>query len=128
MIKITAQHEKFITAASEVYPGQAEFSLTQIKKIMAETGCPKPSWLTKPDYRVGHGLYSLEMAGVAVQNNVVDLPIGTPNVGSVNVLMNDITVVPEAVKEYCPIWTFQRFKINPSIRIVLSSFHHRIIR
>ena len=33
MIKITAQHEKFIESANEVYPGQSEFSKSQIKKI-----------------------------------------------------------------------------------------------
>ena len=43
MIKITAQHEKFIDAAAEVYPGQAEFSTSQIRNITAETGCPFPS-------------------------------------------------------------------------------------
>ena len=110
MIKITAQHEKFIDAAAKVYPGQEEFSLPQIKKVMAETGCPKPSWLTKPAYRVGHGLYSLALAGVAVQNNVVDLPVSAPNVGSVNVLMNDVTVIPEAVKEYVPFGHFKDLK------------------
>ena len=110
MIKITAQHEKFIDAAAEVYPGQAEFSTSQIRNVTAETGCPFPSWLCKPAYRVGHGTYSLELAGVAVQNNVVDLPIGAPNVGSVNVLMNDVTVIPEAVKEYVPFGHFKDLK------------------
>ena len=110
MIKITAQHEKFINAASEVYPGQAEFSLSQIKKVMAETGCPKPSWLTKPKFRVGHGLYSLELAGVAVQNNVVELPVGPTSAGAVNVLQSDVTVIPEAVKEYVPFGHFKDLK------------------
>ena len=110
MIKITAQHEKFIDAAAEVYPGQAEFSTSQIRNVTAETGCPFPSWLCKPAYRVGHGTYSLELAGVAVQNNVVDLPVGAPNVGSVNVLMNDVTVIPEAVKEYVPFGHFKDLK------------------
>ena len=110
MIKITAQHEKFIDAAATVYPGQAEFSTSQIRNVQAETGCPFPSWLCKPEFRVGHGTYSLELAGVAVQNNVVDLPIGAPNVGSVNVLMNDVTVIPEAVKEYVPFGHFKDLK------------------
>ena len=110
MIKITAQHEKFIDAAAEVYPGQSEFSTSQIRNVTAETGCPFPSWLCKPEFRVGHGTYSLELAGVAVQNNVVDLPVNAPNVGAVNVLMNDITVVPETVKEYVPFGHFKDLK------------------
>ena len=110
MIKITAQHEKFIDAAATVYPGQAEFSTSQIRNVQAETGCPFPSWLCKPEFRVGHGTYSLELAGVAVQNNVVDLPVNAPNVGSVNVLMNDVTVIPEAVKEYVPFGHFKDLK------------------
>ena len=106
MIKLTAQHEKFIDAAAGLYPGQAEFSKSQIKKICAETGCPNPSWLQKPSYRVGHGTYSLELAGVAVQNNVVDLPVGPTSTGAVNVLLNDVSVVPEIVKEYVPFGHF----------------------
>ncbi len=97
MIKVTAQHEKFINAAGEVYPGQSEFSTSQIKNVVKETGCPFPSWLTKKDYRVGHGTYSLEMAGIAVQNNVVDLPVTTVGAPSI---INDIIVVPEKVAEY----------------------------
>ena len=110
MIKITAQHEKFIDAAAEVYPGQAEFSTSQIRNVTAETGCPFPSWLCKPDFRVGHGTYSLELAGVAVQNNVIELPLGPTSTGAVNVLMNDITVIPELVKEYVPFGHFTDLK------------------
>ena len=96
-IKITAQHEKFINAAAEVYPGQSEFSTSQIRNVQKEKGCPFPSWLTKSKYRVGHGTYSLELAGVAVQNNVVDLPVGSTSVSAPNVLINDVTVIPEVV-------------------------------
>ena len=110
MIKITAQHEKFIDAAAEVYPGQSEFSTSQIRNVQAETDCPFPSWLCKPAFRVGHGTYSLELAGVAVQNNVVTLPVGPASAGAVNVLMNDITVIPEAVKEYVPFGHFKDLK------------------
>jgi MoxR-like ATPase len=110
MIKITAQHEKFIDAAAGLYPGQAEFSKSQIKKICAETQCPNPSWLQKPAYRVGHGTYSLEMAGVAIHNNVIELPVGPTSAGAVNVLMNDVIVIPESVKEYVPFGHFTDLK------------------
>ena len=50
------------------------------------------------------------MAGVAVQNNVVELPVGPTSAGAVNVLMNDITVIPEAVKEYVPFGHFKDLK------------------
>ncbi len=109
MIKITAQHEKFIDAASTVYPGQSEFSLSQVKKIIKETGCPKPSWLLKKEYRVGHGTYSLELAGVSTAV-VIDLPVAPATAGAMNVLENDITVIPEAVKEYVPFGHFRDLK------------------
>ena len=109
-IKITAQHEKFIDAANIVFPGQVEFSTAQVRKIVSETGCPTPSWLLKPKYRVGHGTYSLELAGVATASNVVDLPVGNPSVGTVDVLQNDIEVIPEVVKEYVPFGHFKDLK------------------
>jgi MoxR-like ATPase len=109
MIKITAQHEKFIDAATIVFPGQVEFSTAQVRKIVLETGCPTPSWLLKPEYRVGHGTYSLELAGVA-SANVVDLPVGNPSVGTVGVLQSDVIVIPESVKEYVPFGHFKDLK------------------
>ena len=121
-IKITAQHEKFINAAAEVYPGQSEFSTSQIRNIQKEQGCPFPSWLTKSEYRVGHGTYSLELAGVAVQNNVVDLPVGSTTVSAPNVLMNDVTVIPEVVKEYVPFGHFTDLKSIISSRLFFPVF------
>ena len=119
MIKVTAQHEKFINAAGEVYPGQSEFSTSQIKNVVKETGCPFPSWLTKKDYRVGHGTYSLEMAGIAVQNNVVDLPVTTVGVPSI---INDIIVVPEKVAEYVQFGHFKDLKTMISSGIFFPVF------
>ena len=110
MIKLTAQHEKFIDAASETYPGQAEFSKSQIKRICKETGCPNPSWLQKSEFRIGHGTYSLELAGIAVQQNVVDLPVSQTTIGAPSVLVNDIIVIPESVKEYVPFGHFTDLK------------------
>ena len=109
-IKITAQHEKFIDAANIVFPGQVEFSTTQVRKIVSETGCPTPSWLLKPEYRVGHGTYSLELAGVATAE-VIDLPVGNPSVGTVGVLQSDVIVIPESVKEYVPFGHFRDLKL-----------------
>ena len=121
-IKITAQHEKFINAAAEVYPGQSEFSTSQIRNVQKEKGCPFPSWLTKSEYRVGHGTYSLELAGVAVQNNVVDLPVGSTTVSAPNVLMNDVTVIPEVVKEYVPFGHFTDLKSIINSRLFFPVF------
>tara|TARA_Y100000361_G_scaffold4652_1_gene4013 strand:+ start:11980 stop:13143 length:1164 start_codon:yes stop_codon:yes gene_type:complete len=122
MIKLTAQHEKFIDAAAGLYPGQAEFSKSQIKKICAETGCPNPSWLQKAKYRCGHGTYSLELAGVKVAANVVDLPVGQTSVGGVNVLQNDISVVPEIVNEYVPFGHFTDLKSIVKSRLFFPVF------
>jgi len=109
-ITITAQHEKFINAAAEVYPGQKEFGTSQIRNVVKETGCPFPSWLTKKDFRCGHGTYSLELAGVAVTSNVVDLPVNATGLGSVNVLMNDTPVIPAMIKEFVPFGHFSDLK------------------
>ena len=109
-IKITAQHENFIDAANIVFPGQVEFSTAQVRKIVSETGCPTPSWLLKPEYRVGHGTYSLELAGVATAE-VIDLPVGNPSVGTVGVLQSDVIVIPESVKEYVPFGHFRDLKL-----------------
>ena len=78
-IKVTAHHEKFIDAASKLFPGQSEFSVSQIKRIVSESGCPRPGWLIKPKYRVGHGTYSLELAGIQAAN-VVELPTSIDSV------------------------------------------------
>jgi len=121
MIKITAQHEKFIDAATIVFPGQVEFSTAQVRKIVLETGCPTPSWLLKPEYRVGHGTYSLELAGVATAK-VVDLPVGNPSVGTVDVLLNDVEVIPEAVKEYVPFGHFRDLKSILTSRLFFPVF------
>ncbi len=121
MIKITAQHEKFIDAATIVFPGQVEFSTAQVRKIVSETGCPTPSWLLKPEYRVGHGTYSLELAGVATAK-VVDLPVGNPSVGTVDILQNDVEVIPQAVKEYVPFGHFRDLKSILTSRLFFPVF------
>ena len=121
-VKITAQHEKFIDAANDIFPGQVEFSTSQVRKIVAETGCPTPSWLLKPIYRVGHGTYSLELAGVATASNVVDLPVGPTSVGSVDVLQNDVIVIPESVKEYVPFGHYTDLKAILASRLFFPVF------
>ena len=110
MIKITAQHEKFIDAAAAMYPGQTEFSKSQIRKIVEENGCPFPSWFARKEYRVGHGTYSLELAGVATAK-VIDLPVGPTAIGTMNILQNDMVVIPEVVKEYVPFGHFKDLKL-----------------
>ena len=91
-ITVTAQHEKFLNAAQEVLPNQVEFSTSQIRRIVKESGCPSPSWLKRPEYRVGHGTYSLELAGIA--SSVVSLPVSPTAVGTTNILENDVKVIP----------------------------------
>lgn len=109
-IQITAQHEKFIDAASEVYPGQSEFSKSQIKKVCAEKGCPNPSWLQKSEFRVGHGTYSLELAGVAVATNIATIPVTTGSISAPTLLQSDVVVIPEVVKEFVPFGHFSDLK------------------
>ena len=107
-IKVTAQHEKFLNAAEEVLPNQVEFSTSQIRRIVKETGCPSPSWLVRPEYRVGHGTYSLELAGIT--SNVVSLPVSPTGVGSTNILETGVRVIPEVVKTYVPFGHFTDLK------------------
>jgi len=101
-INITAQHEKFIDGAALVYPGQSEFSKSQIKKVCSETGCPNPSWLQKPAFRVGHGTYSMEMAGVSVASNITTIPVTTGSISAPTLVQSDVVVIPEMIKEFVP--------------------------
>ena len=121
-IKVTAHHEKFIDAASKLFPGQSEFSVSQIKRIVSESGCPRPGWLIKPKYRVGHGTYSLELAGIQAAN-VVQLPTSKvePVVG-VNLLEDDISVVPEKVSNYIPFGHFSDLKSIVQSRLFFPVF------
>lgn len=119
-ITVTAAHEKFLDAAAKVFPNQVEFSKSQIRRVVKESGCPSPSWLMRPAYRVGHGTYSLEMAGVA--SNVVSLPVAPTGVGSTNILESDIKVIPEAVKTYVPFGHFKDLKTIVKSRLFFPVF------
>ena len=121
-IKVTAHHEKFIDAASKLFRGQSEFSVSQIKRIVSESGCPRPGWLIKPKYRVGHGTYSLELAGIQAAN-VVQLSTSKvePVVG-VNLLEDDISVVPEKVSNYVPFGHFSDLKSIVQSRLFFPVF------
>ena len=121
-IKVTAHHEKFIDAASKLFPGQSEFSVSQIKRIVSESGCPRPGWLIKPKYRVGHGTYSLELAGIQAAN-VVELPTSkTPPTIGVNLLQDDVSVVPEKVSNYIPFGHFSDLKSIVQSRLFFPVF------
>ena len=121
-IKVTAHHEKFIDAASKLFPDQSEFSVSQIKRIVSESGCPRPGWLIKPKYRVGHGTYSLELAGIQAAN-VVELPTSkTPPTIGVNLLQDDVSVVPEKVSNYIPFGHFSDLKSIVQSRLFFPVF------
>lgn len=121
-IKVTAHHEKFIDAASKLFPGQSEFSVSQIKRVVKESGCPRPGWLIKPKYRVGHGTYSLELAGIQAAN-VVELPTSkTPPTVGVNLLQDDVSVVPEKVSNYIPFGHFSDLKSIVQSRLFFPVF------
>ena len=121
-IKVTAHHEKFIDAASKLFPCQSEFSVSQSKRIVSESGCPRPGWLIKPKYRVGHGTYSLELAGIQAAN-VVELPTSkTPPTIGVNLLQDDVSVVPEKVSNYIPFGHFSDLKSIVQSRLFFPVF------
>ena len=91
MIKLTTQTEKFI----DVFYQKLNFRNHKLKDLLKQV-----VQLLSFKIRCGHGTYSLNYGYRLLI--VVDLPVGQTSVGGVNVLQNDISVVPEIVKEYVP--------------------------
>ncbi len=119
-MKLNANHYRFLDACAEQFPSQVEFSKSTVKKICDRAEIPFPSWLIrKPQFKAGYGTYSIksvvkdhysEYAPVvqAVQT-VETVPVPTSTVG-VNVLDENISVIPSIMGNYVPFGHFKDLK------------------
>jgi hypothetical protein len=116
---LNANHYRFLDAAAEQFPNQVEFSKSTVKKICATAGIPKPSWLFRnPQFKAGYGTYSIESVvpenysqPVPVQavQTIETVPVPTSTVG-VNVLDENISVIPSIMDNYVPFGHFKDLK------------------
>ena len=118
-MNLNANHYRFLDAAAEQFPNQVEFSKSTVKKICATAGIPKPSWLFRnPQFKAGYGTYSIESVvpenytqPVPVQavQTVETVPVPTSTVG-VNVLDENVSVIPSIMDNYVPFGHFKDLK------------------
>ena len=118
-MNLNANHYRFLDAAAEQFPNQVEFSKSTVKKICATAGIPKPSWLFRnPQFKAGYGTYSIKSVvpenysqPVPVQavQTVETVPVPTSTVG-VNVLDENISVIPSIMDNYVPFGHFKDLK------------------
>ena len=118
-MNLNANHYRFLDAAAEQFPNQVEFSKSTVKKICATAGIPKPSWLFRnPQFKAGYGTYSIESVvpenysqPVPVQavQTIETVPVPTSTVG-VNVLDENISVIPSIMDNYVPFGHFKDLK------------------
>ena len=118
-MNLNANHYRFLDAAAEQFPNQVEFSKSTVKKICATAGIPKPSWLFRnPQFKAGYGTYSIESvvpenytqpAPVQAVQTVETVPVPTSTVG-VNVLDENISVIPTVMDNYVPFGHFKDLK------------------
>ena len=118
-MNLNANHYRFLDAAAEQFTNQVEFSKSTVKKICLTEGIPKPSWLFRnPQFKAGYGTYSIESVvpknysqPVPVQavQTVETVPVPTSTVG-VNVLDENISVIPSIMDNYVPFGHFKDLK------------------
>ena len=120
-MNLNANHYRFLDAAAEQFPNQVEFSKSTVKKICLTAGIPKPSWLFRnPQFKAGYGTYSIESVvpenysqpvapQVQAVQTVETVPVPTSTVG-VNVLDENISVIPSIMDNYVPFGHFKDLK------------------
>ena len=120
-MNLNANHYRFLDACSDQMPGQVEFSKSTVRKICDTANIPFPSWLIrKPQFKGGYGTYSIESIvpenyGVAVAETVTNtpsvevVPITATGVG-MNVLDDNVSVIPSQIENYVPFGHFTDLK------------------
>ena len=120
-MNLNANHYRFLDACAEQYPNQVEFSKSTVRKICDTANIPFPSWLIrKPQFKAGYGTYSIESVvpsnysepvapQVQAVQTVETVPVPTSTVG-VNVLDENISVIPSIMDNYVPFGHFKDLK------------------
>lgn len=63
--------QKFVDAISKKFGQGAVLSRSDINTFATKNGFKNPSWLKKPEYKVGHGQYKLPVEGTTVVGKLV---------------------------------------------------------
>ena len=117
-MNLNANHYRFLDACAEQFPSQVEFSKSTVKKICDRAEIPFPSWLIrKPQFKAGYGTYSIKSVVsenysqpvVQAVQTVETVPVPTSTVG-VNVLDDNISVIPSIMNNYVPFGHFKDLK------------------
>lgn len=102
---------KFIDAISKKYGKGAILSRSDINTFAKKNKFANPSWLKKPEYKVGHGQYKLPTEGVAtvgklVSKETVEVPKSVPQDATVVNLfathMENENLVPSKFQGFVP--------------------------
>ena len=102
---------KFIDAISKKYGKGAILSRSDINTFAKKNKFANPSWLKKPEYKVGHGQYKLPVEGVAtvgklVSKETVEVPKSVPQDATVVNLfathMENENLVPSKFQGFVP--------------------------
>lgn len=106
-----SEKTKFIDAISKKYGQGAVLSRSDINTFATKNGYANPSWLKKPEYKVGHGQYKLPVEGVAtvgklVSEKTVEVPKSVPQDAAVVNLfathMESENLVPSKFQGFVP--------------------------
>ncbi len=110
MTQLINNKEKFINAISKEFGQGAVLSRSDINNFATKNGYSNPSWLKKPEYKVGHGQYKLPTEEVAqvgklVSNETVEIPKSIPESMEVNLFathMEKENLIPSKFKGFVP--------------------------
>ena len=124
-MNLNANHYRFLDACAEQYPNQVEFSKSTVRKI-CDSKYSFPSWLIrKPQFKAGYGTYSIESVvpsnysepvapQVQAVQTVETVPVPTSTVG-VNVLDENVSVIPSIMDNYVPLVTSKTLSQSSSL-------------
>lgn len=111
------KREEFLSAVSEMFPGQSEFNRAELVQVANSVGMKyAPSWIVKSDeYKLGNGLYKVVATGaptVTVKQKVQEVTpmVEAPqkSIGLVDTTVKNI--IPNVYANYVPFGQFNDIK------------------
>ena len=111
------KREEFLSAVSEMFPGQSEFNRAELVQVANSVGMKyAPSWIVKSDeFKLGNGLYKVVATGaptVTVKQKVQEVTpmVEAPqkSIGLVNTTVKNI--IPNVYPNYVPFGQFADLK------------------
>ena len=114
---IMNKREEFLSAVSEMFPGQSEFNRAELVQVANSVGMKyAPSWIVKSDeYKLGNGLYKVVATGaptVTVKQKVQEVTpmVEAPqkSIGLVDTTVKNI--IPNVYANYVPFGQFNDIK------------------